>query len=418
MVKQIIVSTAEDISAPAEQQGAGLLDAYAAVQAAASYPGTSQVSGHALIDSTTQFNAVAPVSTPQSFSETITNTGGTAQTVALSTRALSSYTSIGSTTVQLSDATNNFAVVQFAVPSGQARLNGSIAYVAAGPSTDFTAGDSVTLISPSGQLAEYSLPQGAGNFGDAQVANPAPGKWTALILGFPTSEGGTVGPVQFSASTATWVPFGTLSTNSLRLPAGGSKTFALSVATPATPGDMAGSIVMQASGGPAFAATTTVPVTLRSLIPTPDPSTTVTPTLTGGNGREYNSGQTFYYQVHVPNGLAELNASLSTANAANTFWAELIDPVTGEAASTAATGIPAVGATGSGITPEAGAQLHVLDPDPGTWTVAVNFYNQVSGTALSQPVTITLNDVTRDRVGAEDAGLRRDRRCPPDNRPR
>jgi subtilisin family serine protease len=395
VVKQIIVSTANDISAPAEQQGAGLLDAYSAVQAAASYPGTTQVSGHALLDSATQFNAVAPVSTPQTFNETITNTGGTAQTVALSTRALSSYTSLGSTTVQLADATNNFAVVQFNVPAGQARLDGSIAYVAAGPSTDFTAGDSLTLISPSGQEALYSLPQGAGNFGDAQVANPAPGKWTALILGFPSSEGGTVGPVQFTARTATWVPFGSLSTSSVNLPAGGSKTFALSVDTPAAPGDTAGSIVMtsQRAGGPAFAATTTVPVTLRSVIPTPNPSTTVTTTLTGGNGRQYNSGQTVYYQVNVPTGLAELNASISTPNAANTFWSELIDPATGEAASTAASGIPAIGATGSGITAEAGAQLHVLNPDAGTWTVAVNFYNQVSGTALSQPITITLNDV-------------------------
>ena len=63
VVKQIIMSTANDIAAPADQQGAGLLDAYAAVQAAASYPGSTQVSGHALLDSTTQFNAVAPVDT-------------------------------------------------------------------------------------------------------------------------------------------------------------------------------------------------------------------------------------------------------------------------------------------------------------------------------------------------------------------
>jgi hypothetical protein len=393
-VKQIIVSTAQDISAPGEQQGAGLLDAYAAVQAAASYPGTTQVSGHALLDSSTQFNAVAPVNTPQTFNETITNTGGTAESVSLSTRALGSYTSIGSTTVQLTDANNNVAVVQFAVPPGQARLNSSIAYVAAGPSTDFDASDNLTLITPSGQLAEYSLPQGSGNFGNAQVADPAPGKWTALIFGSPSADGGSVGPVQFSASSATWVPFGTLSTNSLHLPAGGSKSFDLTVNTPATPGDAAGSIILtnQAKGVPAFAATTTVPVTLRSLIPTPNPSTTVTTTLTGGNGREYSTGQTVYYQLSVPAGLPELNASISTPNAANTFYAELIDPVTGEAASTAASGIPAVGANGSGITPEEGAQLHVLDPDAGTWTVALNLYNQVSGTALSQPITIVLND--------------------------
>ena len=408
MVKQIIVSTANDISAPGEQQGAGLLDAYSAVQAAASYPGTTQVSGHALLDSTTQFNAVGPVNTPQTFNETITNTGGTAQTVSLSTRALSSYTSLGSTTVQLADATNNFAVVQFNVPAGQARLDGSIAYVAAGPSTDFTAGDSLTLISPSGQEALYSLPQGAGNFGDAQVANPAPGKWTALILGYPTSEGGTVGPVQFTASAATWVPFGSLSATSLHLAAGASKTFALSVDTPATPGDAAGSIVMtRQGGGPAFAATTTVPVTLRSLIPTPHPSTTVTTTLTGGNGRDYNTGQTVYYQVNVPTGLSELNASISTPNSANTFWAELIDPATGEAASTAASGIPAVGATSSGITAEAGAQLHVLESgrghlDGGRELLQPGFRHRAEPADHDH-----LERHTGDRQGAQDARLGR-----------
>ena len=50
-------------------------------------------------------------------------------------------------------------------------------------------------------------------------------------------------------------------------------------------------------------------MTLRALIPTPNPSTTVTTTLTGGNGRQYISGQTVYYQVNVPAGQPELNAT-------------------------------------------------------------------------------------------------------------
>ena len=236
----------------------------------------------------------------------------------------SSYTSLGSTTVQLADATDDYAVVQFNVPAGQARLDGSIAYQAAGPSTDFTAGDSLTLISPSGQLALYSLPQGAGNFGDAQVANPAPGKWTALILGFPTSEGGTAGPVQFAASTATWVPFGTLSASSVHLPAGrlqdvcpfrqhaGDARRHVRLDRHDEPGR--GHAVLRGhhdgAGDPAFADPDAEPVDHRDEDADGwerSPVQLGTDRLLPGQ-RSDRSGRV-------------LNASISTPNAANTFWA-------------------------------------------------------------------------------------------------
>jgi hypothetical protein len=55
------------------------------------------------------------------------------------------------------------------------------------------------------------------------------------------------------------------------------------VATPAPAGDESGSILLRSSAAsPAFAAVTSIPVTLRSLIPAPDPSSTVTGTLTVG----------------------------------------------------------------------------------------------------------------------------------------
>ena len=87
----------------------------------------------------------------------------------------------------------------------------------------------------------------------------------------------------------------------------------------------------------------------------------------------------------MPSGLPELNASVSSGNSANTFVAELIDPVAGAAASTATNTLAASGGT---LTPENGAQLHVLQPDPGLWTVAIDFYGQVSGTAIAQPFNI------------------------------
>jgi Subtilase family len=382
VVKQIIVSTAQNIDAPAEQQGAGLLDAYQAVLAARSYPGGGKAAGHAILNSPTQLNAVAQTATSEQFAETLTNAGTRTTRVRLSSRTLSPYQPVSTRSLSLTSAAGYTTTISFRVAPGQARLNASVALVGL---------VNLSLISPRGDLAEYNLPQGVGNYGNAQVADPAPGKWTALIS---TAGTGAPVPARFQASTATWQRFGSLSVNSVTLAPGASSTVTLTVATPSQPGDQAGSIILRSSAAsPAFTAVTSVPVTLRSLVPTPDPSTTVTGTLTGGNGRETNTGQTNYYQIQVPAGLQALNASVDTGNASNTLFAELVDP-SGQAPSAAANGL-LVGTPSGGteVVPQVGTQLHVLNPTPGLWTLVVDFYNVVSGTAVTQPFTVTLNDV-------------------------
>src|SRR6202042_1902264 len=61
-VKQILTSTATDIGAPADQQGAGLLNVYAAVEAARQMPGTSQTHSSVpeLVDTPTQLDVQGP----------------------------------------------------------------------------------------------------------------------------------------------------------------------------------------------------------------------------------------------------------------------------------------------------------------------------------------------------------------------
>jgi hypothetical protein len=394
VVKQIITSTATDIDAPAEQQGAGLIDAYAAVLAAKSYPGGGKAQGQALLTSASQLHAVGQPGTVQTLSDTVTNDGKKTATVGLTSRTLGAYTSVAAGPVTIDDSTGDAAILQFTVPSGQARLSASIAYTAPGSSSnDFNASLNLSLFTPDGKLAEYNDPQGTGNFGNAQVAEPEAGTWTALIFGAPSSAGGTTGAVQFGASVAPWAPFGTLSGSSLTLAPGASSTVTLTVPTPSAPGDQSGSIVLtDATAKPSFTAVTTIPVTLRSLVPTPAPSTTFTGTLTGGDGRQTSTGQTVYYQFNLPAGEPVLNADISTPNANNTFLAELVDPTTGASASTAANTQFGIGGSGALVPdPQLGAQLHVLDPNPGVWTLVVDFYNQVSGTAISQPITVTLD---------------------------
>jgi hypothetical protein len=380
VVKKIIVSTAQDVSAPADQQGAGMIDAYAAVLAAKSWPGTTKAkAGHAVVESSTQFNAVAAPSTSEHFSETLTNDGTGTVTEHLSSRTLSAPNVILSTSATLTKA-NGFATeIQFTVPAGQARLNVGASLKGA---------VFMSLIAPDGDLAENNSPQGFGNYGDDQVANPAAGQWTILLEGESLTNVSSL-KASLLATSSTWQSFGALSTNSVTLAAGKSASFSLTVPTPATPGDQSGSIVLSSTASePGFAKVTTVPVTLRSLVPSPN--TTFSGSLTGGNGRSASTGVTEYYQFNV-SGQSQLNAAVSTLNSGNTFFAELVDPA-GEAVSSASNALFSANAGGnSELVPEEGANLHVLSPASGRWTLIIDFYNSVSGTAALQKFNVALN---------------------------
>jgi hypothetical protein len=379
VVKKIIVSTAQDIGSPADLQGAGMIDAYQAVLAARSYPGegaTKTKAGHAILDSATQLNAVGPPSAREHFTEKLTNDGTRPVTVDLSSRTLSPYSTVVAKKLDL--GFSSAAIVKFRVAKGQARLNVSVAL------PGFVA---MSLIAPDGDLAEYNLPQGAGNYANDQVAHPAPGTWTASIMA-SVNENAAETSAFFLAQTATWRRFGTLSTRSLRLPPGATRLFSLTVANPAQPGDQAGAIVLrQVAAAPAFTAVTTIPVTLRSLAS----FGTFSGTLTGGNGRNPSTGQTAYYQFDVNSALPALNATVSTANRHNTLLAELVSP-TGVAASLATNELLETNSVGQ-PTPRLvrGAEVQVLHPPRGRWTLIVDFYNTVSGTAATQPFTVSLS---------------------------
>jgi hypothetical protein len=392
IVKQIIVSTAQDINAPADYQGAGMINAYAAVLAARSFTGSTQSkAAQAVLDGTTQLNAVGQESTPEDLSDTLTNVGSSSVIVHLSSRTLSSYTNVDSQQLNLTEGQDFTTEVQFQVAAGQARLNVSTAMQ--------NAVANISLISPSGKFAAYNLPQGAGNYGNAQVTEPEAGTWTALVEAQPFTEATTLS-VPFVASTATWVPFGNLSAPSVTLTPGQTSPIGLTVNTPAQPGDESGSIVLTTSSG-----VTTIPVTLRSMAPVPDPSESFTGTLTGGNGRETETGQTAYYEVNLPSGEPALNVTVSTGNSGNTMFAELVDP-SGEAASAANNGMLATDAGGNAVLePEDGTALHVTNPAAGTWTLIVDFYNTVSGTAVEQPFTVKMdvNQATANGNGVPDS---------------
>lgn len=431
LVKQLIVSNTDDIGAPADQQGAGRLDAYKAVLAAQNYNTSTLEHGHrlthgkrvahenrwgwwrqrsagaTLVESSTQLNAIDQPGTAQSLTDTITNASSSTQNLSLSTRAIGAYSQVKTATVTLSDTasqhntdwqgyTDNYEVVKFDVPAGQNRLSASIAYQN-NPSGLLSARVRLTLVDPRGRLADYNVPQGDGNYGNSQVTNPTPGTWTAYIYSRNTAGGGTTGPVIFGASVARYTTFGTVSPSFVRLAPGQSADVNLTVSTPASPGDASGAVVISSLRGDEQPAdTTTIPVTLRSLVPTGD--STFTGFTTGGNGRSPATGQTFYYQLNVPTGAPEVNAAVTLANNANyPFSAWLVDPA-GEAEAYSTN----IVATAAATVRLPAAQLHALSPQSGTWTLIVEYGPTASGTQLSEPFTVT---TSQRAVPADGGGL-------------
>ncbi|HXP19599.1 MAG TPA: S8 family serine peptidase, partial [Streptosporangiaceae bacterium] len=93
LVKQILVSTATDIGAPAAEQGAGLLNSYRAVQLAESIStsdGSPTPTGATLLKSDTQLNAIGQPGSDERWHVTVTNTGATSQTVNMTGRTFGS----------------------------------------------------------------------------------------------------------------------------------------------------------------------------------------------------------------------------------------------------------------------------------------------------------------------------------------
>jgi hypothetical protein len=410
LVKQILTSTATDLGAPADEQGSGLLNSYKAVELAESIhtsDGSPRPVGNTLELSSTQLNGSGLPGTPQSWLETVTNTGSSPQHVSLSGRTFGPDENVRTGTVKLNDKTsphlanyqgltNNYAVFHFSIPPGQQRLVGSIAWPG-NPTYCLTevcgAGLNsrvrLILVDPAGKFAAHSLPQGPGNYGSVDVVDPVPGQWTGVIFGDTAANGGTNGTVPWRIATERAVSFGSVSPSHAVLAPGQSRTFTVSETTPSSPGDSDGSIVVRSAPG----GTTSIPVTLRSLV---DVSTggRFSGVLTGGNGRPNGQGQENFYEFDVASGVQDITANVRLANdASDPVGAYLVSP-DGDA----------LGYGQNTLDGDSGLSLtaYTLDPVPGTWTLIVDFAEPVEGNELSEPFT---GDIGFNQAKASAAGL-------------
>jgi len=407
MVKQILTSTATDIGAEADQQGAGLLNVYAAVQAARQMPGSTSRSagGSALIDTPTQLDEQAQGGTTVHDSVSLYNASSSAQTVTGSYRSLGAEFGLGrAVTENVSAPAAGAAIpaqgaaaaapVTFNVPSGVSVLDADMRW----PDPTNAADNILTFIltDPQGKVAQQSYDYGASNGSAASpdiqhstVEHPMAGTWTAQILwsngrghfqNAPDVPGTYTGTVTFQASGQNFST--SPASNPVTIQPHSSATVPLRIGMPQAPGDSPESVQFTSSSG----LETSVPIARRTLIPSQ--GGTFAATLTSSVSRGPGQIKTFY--VNVPNGKRDLDVSLFTPDHATDdpvyyylFSPADLAPAITESGNVDVTAVDAAPTSGN---TSGNGSLIAADPQPGLWEIDVMQGATTDGTEFSQTV--------------------------------
>jgi hypothetical protein len=413
MVKQILTGTAQDIDAPADQQGAGLVDIYAAVRAAQQMPGTTLTTrsdSPSLVPSPTQLDVTADGGTFSGQDVTLYNTSPDKTKVSADYRFLDRPTQLGQTVTEPVSAPDPSlpvpaagaqaaAPITFRVPRGLDRLDADMIIPDPTNSTIL----SFTLVDPEGKLTQISYDFGTGptrpgalgtvsNIQHVEVADPMPGTWTAKILWAngrahlqspPNVPGTFTGNISFQVTGQNFITVPAL--RNVTIPGHSAVTVPLNVDMPTTPGDHPESVQFTANNG----ATASLPVNRRSLIPSAGGNFDTT--ITSSVGRQV--GQISTYNINVPPGENDIDVSFSTPDASAdnrlTYW--LLSPSGTVVAEDATPNTTTQGAT----TPAGNANLIAIDPAPGLWEIDVELNLTTSGLEFRQVVsgTVSYNQV-------------------------
>ncbi|MBV6701237.1 S8 family serine peptidase [Kitasatospora aureofaciens] len=408
LVKKFITGTAQDLGVPAEEQGAGLLNVRAAVEAARGYDdGDGTPGSNTVVVNTGQVEIAGAPGSTHTADVSVTNTSDTTQTVSAATRSFVPQAS-SQQTVQLdSAATDTFKYatngapwvqkqVKITVPAGADRLAASIAWQGAASPVANGPVVRMTLLDPTGKFETNTRPQGgatSANFGLVDVPHPVAGDWTAILY-TPAGKGGYTGPVQLGSSTQRAVPAGTVGPNVVDIEPGDTKTLKVQVTTPATSGDSSEAVTVSGSNG----ATTSVPVILRSLVPVNQGKGTFTGSITGGNGRGSSPTQSFSYAFDVPKGQKDLRVGVTVKDSKLLMQGALISP---DGTPVDIEGNAILDAQGNLTSTTAGVSATTVNPAEGRWRFVLNVLGPVSGQQLSQDFagTIAFNQNTATAAG-------------------
>jgi hypothetical protein len=375
LVRDIISSSADDVGMPGSDQGSGLVDAYRAVKAALAANSGKPVAfagGPAPVASTQQLDAIGNPGAPVTMSFKLTNDGTKPAAVSLAARTQGAPTVVLAKTLHRTDSTGD-QILHFTLASPAATLTADVADPG-GPTSNPVA---ISLLNPKGQITAFSLPQGIGDHGQVEVRQPAAGTWT---LDVSAPYGAYSGPVYVAVTTAAMPAWGSVSPSHVRLAPGASAKITLSGHFPSAPGDQSASVTMTAPGW----GDSSIPVTLRSLVPIVHGTGHFHATLVGGNGRGGVPAQTFFWNFDVPAGQPALDVQAALAgDNDDPFYGYLVDPQ-GSAVGLSSNQV-VVGETSTGLVTvgEPGTRLHVLSPPAGRWTLILTFTNPVTGNALA-----------------------------------
>ncbi len=329
---------------------------------------------------------------------TLTNTGPTAATVHLSTRALTAKvydTGPRQFTIDPAKPTDNtgtFAIwsgvtevyqtERFTVPAASgSRLVFSADY----QNTRQTSLLHIALFAPNGSYAAYSEPQGLADYAEAEISDPAAGRWTALLFteqnGATKGGQGTKGVVQWDASTWRYMPAAAISPSSLAIAPGRTGIATISVTNPRFAGDTDESVVVSTSTG-----RTTVPVTIRTVVPVGAHGGTFQGVLTGGNGRDGSDAQTNTYFFNVHGAKTDLDASVALrSDPAEALVGYLVDP-SGQTVGYSSN-YTVVPKSTSHLVPGSTRYLQTfaVSPQAGEWELVLEWENPVTGNELTEP---------------------------------
>jgi hypothetical protein len=411
-VKEILTSTATDIGAPADQQGAGLLNVYAAVEAARQMPGTSEMHSSApeLVDSPTQLDVQGAGGSTVQTSVTLYNASSSTESVAGSYRVLGREYRINRPVTETVSAPSASAPIPaqgataatpitFTVPKGVDVLDADMRW------PDPTNSDqnilSFILTDPAGRLAQSSYDYGAANYvpcgsggcsPDIQhstIEHPMAGTWTAQIL-WANGRGHAQSPPDTPGTYTGTVTFQASGQNFTTRPASAPVTIAprssvsvpLSIRLPRAPGDAPESVQFTGSNG----LESSVPIARRTLIPSAGGFFMAT--LTSSVSRGPGQIQTFY--VDVPPGENDLDVSFFAPDhsADDPVYYYLFSPADLQPAITESGNIDvtAVDGTPTPDNPTGNASLIAPDPQPGLWEIDVMQGATTDGTEFSQTV--------------------------------